>query len=257
LRVDRLYKQGNNFIVTAGDQVFESKNVVIAMSNFQSPRVPEFAKNINPAIIQLHSKDYKNPSQLKKGNVLVVGAGNSGAEIALDVVKNHHTYISGKESGHVPFRIETYIARHFLLHLVRFVGHRVLNTSTPMGRKLRPKALISAGPLVRTKPKDLIDAGIERVPKVIGVQKGLPVLEDNRVLEVENIIWCTGYRAGFSWIELPVLGEREEPFHERGVVVKEPGLYFVGLHFLYAMTSSTITGMKRDARYIVKQILRS
>jgi len=256
-RVDRLYKQGNNFVVTAGNERFESKNVVVAMTNYQNPRVPGFAKDINPSIVQLNSKEYKNPSQLKEGNVLVVGAGNSGAEIALDVVKNHRTYISGKEVGHVPFRIESVIARYLLVRMVRFVGHHVLSTSTSIGRKIRPKALVSAGPLVRTKPKDLVDAGIERVSKVAGVKNGFPVLEDGRVLEVENIIWCTGFSPGFSWIELPVLGEREEPFHERGIVAKQPGLYFVGLHFLHAMTSDTVTGMRRDARHVVKHILRS
>lgn len=255
--VDRLYKQGNHFIVSSGDKVFEASNVVVAMTNFQHKRIPDFAKDINPSIVQLHTLDYKNASQLKKGKVLVVGAGNSGAEIALDVVKEHQTILSGNEVGHVPFRIETSIARYLLVRLVRFVGHNILNTSTPMGRKLRPKALVSGSPLIRTKPKDLINAGIERVPKVVGVKNGFPLLADNHVLEVENIIWCNGFRSGFSWIELPVLGEREEPFHERGIVSKEPGLYFVGLHFLYAMTSATITGMKRDAKYIVKQIINS
>jgi putative flavoprotein involved in K+ transport len=255
IRVDKLSKQGETFVVSAGAQNYESKNVVVAMTNYQVPNVPELAKELSPSITQLNSKEYKNPSQLKKGKVLIVGAGNSGAEIALDVVKTHRTWISGKEVGHVPFRIEPFIARYVLIRLVRFVGHHILNTNTPIGRKMRLKALMRAGPLVRTKPKDLADAGIERVPKVVGVQNGMPLLEDSRALEVENIIWCSGFRPGFSWIDLPVLGEREEPFHERGVVAKEPGLYFVGLHFLHAMTSDTITGMKRDARYIVKQIL--
>ncbi len=257
IRVDKLTRQGNNFIVSAGGQIFESMNVVVAMANYQNPKVPEFARDMNPAIVQLHSKEYKNTSQLKKGAVLIVGAGNSGADIALDVVINHKTIISGKEVGHVPFRIEPFIARYLLVRLVRFLGHHILNNGTSIGRKIRPKALVSAGPLVRVKPKDLTDAGIERVPKVIGAQNGFPVLEDKRVLEVENIIWCSGYRSGFSWIDLPVLGEREEPFHKRGIVAEEPGLYFVGLHFLYAMTSDTVTGMSRDARYIVKQILNS
>ena len=257
IRVDKLSKQGNTFIVSGGGQIFRSRNVVVAMANYQIPKVPDFARDINPAIVQLHSKEYKNPSQLKKGNVLIVGVGNSGADIALDVVKNHKVFISGKEVGHIPFRIETLIARYLLVRLVRFVGHDILNTGTTVGRKLRPKALVSAAPLVRVKPNDLSDAGVERVPRVVGVQNGLPVLEDKRVLEVENIIWCSGYRPGFSWIDLPVLGEREEPFHERGVVASEPGLYFVGLHFLYSMTSDTVTGMTRDARHIVKHILKS
>lgn len=257
MRVDKLSKQGNNFVVSADGQTFKSRNVVVAMTNYQKSKVPDFAENINPGIVQLHSKEYKNPSQLKDGSVLVVGVGNSGADITMDVVKNHKTYISGKEVAHVPFRIETFIARYLLIRMVRFLGHNILNTSTPVGRKLRPKLLTAAAPLVRVKPKDMTDAGAERVPRVVGAQNGLPVLEDKRLLEVKNIIWCTGYTPDFSWIDIPVLGEREEPNHERGVVTDAPGLYFVGLHFLYAMTSDTVTGMRRDARYIVKQILNS
>jgi putative flavoprotein involved in K+ transport len=69
------------------------------------------------------------------------------------------------------------------------------------------------------------------------------------------VVWCTGYRAGFSWIDLPVLGEHDEPKHERGVVASEPGLYFVGLRFLYAATSDTITGVGRDAARVAKHIV--
>jgi putative flavoprotein involved in K+ transport len=107
--------------------------------------------------------------------------------------------------------------------------------------------------LVRTKPKDIAAAGIERVPRVVGVQDGLPVLEDKRVLKVANVIWCTGFEAGLSWIDLSVLGD-QEPMHERGVVASEPGLYFVGLAFLYAVSSSQIQGIGRDAAYIAAQI---
>lgn len=257
LSVDRLSRQDNHFLVSTGGKFFKAKNVVVAMANYQNAKVPAFAKDIDSSIVQLHSKEYRNPSQLNEGNVLVVGAGTSGADIALEVSKTHHTWISGKEVGHVPFRIETSIARYLLIRMVRFVGHHLLNTGTPIGRKLRPKALTSAGPLVRVKPKDLTDAGIERVPKVIGVQNGLPLLENNKTVAVKNVIWCTGYSPGFSWIDMPVLGEGEEPFHIRGVVSKEPGLYFVGLNFLYSMTSDTVTGVKRDAAHIVKKIIKS
>src|SRR5215211_4961205 len=108
-------------------------------------------------------------------------------------------------------------------------------------------------PLVRTKPKDIAAAGIERVPRVVGGHGGLPMLENERVLEVANIIWCTGFEAGLSWIDLPVLGE-QEPMHERGVVASEPGLYFVGLAFLYAASSSQIQGVGRDAEHVARQI---
>jgi len=110
-----------------------------------------------------------------------------------------------------------------------------------------------ANPLVRVKPKDLVGAGVQRVPRVTGVRDGLPVLEDGQVLDVESVIWCTGFRPGFSWIDLPILGDRQEPAHERGVVAGHPGLYFVGLDFLYSATSETITGVQRDAKRIAKQ----
>lgn len=255
VRVDGLSRNGDGFIVSAGDMRFEAANVVVAMGNSQAPWVPSFAADLNPDIVQVHSKKYRNTSQLRNGSVLVVGAGNSGADIAIEVVQSHPTLMAGKESGHIPFRIETFVARNLLVRLVRFVGHRVLTVRTPIGRKLRPKLMRAAAPLVRVKPKDLLAAGVDRVPKVVGVQEGLPVLEDGRVVDVANVIWCTGYRPGFSWIDLPILGDRQEPKHVRGVVPGQPGLYFVGLHFLYSMTSETITGVQRDAKRITKHIV--
>src|SRR6185369_13160854 len=90
--------------------------------------------------------------------------------------------------------------------------------------------------------------------RIAGVADGQPVTEDGRALDVTNVIWCTGYRPGFSWIDLPVLGDRQEPIHEQGVVGQEPGLYFIGLEFVYAATSATITGVGRDAKRVAKHI---
>jgi len=257
VKVDGLTRDGERLLVSSEGRKFAAFNVVVAMSNCQVPWVPPFAPELNQDIVQIHSKEYKNPSQLQDGSVLVVGAGNSGADIAIEVVQSHSTLMAGKESGHIPFRIETFVARNLLIRLVRFVGHRVITIRTPVGRKLRPKMLHMAPPLVRVKPKDLIAAGVERVPRVVGAQDGRPVLEDGRVVDVANVIWCTGYRPGFSWIDLPILGDRQEPDHEAGVVASQPGLYFVGLHFLYSMTSETVNGVPRDAERIVKHIAES
>jgi putative flavoprotein involved in K+ transport len=254
VRADGLTREGDRLVVTAGGRRFEAENVVVAMANYQVPHVPAFADALAPGITQIHSHDYRNPSQLQDGAVLVVGVGNSGADIGLEIARSHPTWMAGEESAHVPFRIETFVARKILLRIVRFVGHHVLTVRTPMGRKFRPKFLTEAAPLVRVKPKDLVGAGIERVPRVAGVKDGRPQLEDGRVLEVSNVVWCTGYRPGFSWIGLPVLGEHDEPMHERGVVASEPGLYFVGLRFLYSATSDTITGVGRDAARVAKHI---
>lgn len=254
VKVDRLSKQGDRFVVTAGGLRFEPENVVVAMANYQNPHVPAFASDLDPDILQLHSHDYRNPAQLQNGAVLVVGAGNSGADIAIEVSRTHKTRMSGKESGHIPYRIESFFARFFLVRLIRFLGHHVLTVSTPMGRKLRPKMLHRANPLVRVKPWDLTSAGVERVARVVGVRNGRPRLADGRTLNVANVIWSTGYRSGFSWIDLPIFGEEGDPIHERGIVPQAPGLYFVGLHYLYSMTSATLIGVGRDAERVVRAI---
>jgi putative flavoprotein involved in K+ transport len=254
VKVDRLSKEGDGYVVSAGSQQFESNNVVVAMANYQVPRLPTFAPELDPGIVQMHSHEYRNPSQLRDGGVLIVGVGNSGADIGIEVARTHPTWMSGKETGHVPFRIESALWRFFLVRLLRFFGHHVLTVNTPLGRKLGPQLISRAAPLVRVKPQDLIDAGIERVSRVVGVQNGRPLLEGGRSLEVRNIIWCTGYHPGFSWIDLPIFGENGEPLHERGVVNRAPGMYFVGLHFLYSMTSATLLGIGRDAERVAKAI---
>ena len=254
VKVDGLSKQGDRFVVTAGNRRFESRNVVVAMANFQVPRRPGLARDLDPGIVQMHSHEYRNPLQLQDGGVLIVGAGNSGADIGMEVVQTHPTWMSGKESGHIPFPIDGAIAQHFLWSVVRFLGHHVLTVSTPIGRKLRPKLLVGAAPLIRVKPQDLVNAGIERVPRVVGVRNRRPLLADDRTLDVKNVIWCTGYRPGFSWIDLPIFGEDGRPMHERGVVSRVPGMYFVGLHYLYAMTSATVVGVGRDAEHIARAI---
>jgi putative flavoprotein involved in K+ transport len=254
VKVDRLWRQGRRFVIEAGSMRFDAENVIVAMANYQAPRVPSFAKDLYPGIRQLNAHSYRNPTQLQRGGVLVVGVGNSGADIAIDVAGAHPTWLSGKESGHIPYRIERFMGRFVLIRIVRFIGHHILSLGTPIGRKQRSKFLHRAAPLLRVKPKDLIIAGIQRVPKLMGVKDGLPLLEDGRILDVRNLIWCTGFNPGFSWIDLPIFDEAGDPLHNRGIVTDVPGLYFLGLQFLYSMTSATVHGVGRDAEHIVKVI---
>jgi len=254
-RVERVSRHGDGFLVIAGTRRFEARNVVVAMANYQRPRVPPFAKDLKPDIVQIHSFDYRNPSQLRDGDVLVVGAGNSGAEIALEASRGHKTWLSGRDVGHVPFDVDGLVARLIMFRLVlRVLFHRVLTIATPFGRAMRPKVLHIGGPLVRTKPRDLDAAGVQRVPRVASVQNGLPVLDDGHVLDVTNVVWATGFHPGFSWLDLPVFGPDGDPVHERGIVTSHPGLYFVGLHFLYAFSSTMIHGVGRDAERIASHV---
>ena len=255
VKVDGLSRQGGRYVVTAGDQRFEAEHVVVAMARYQAPQLPQFAQDLDARIVQLHSIDYRNPSQLRDGRVLVVGAGNSGADIALDIAGGHEVCLSGRSTGHIPFRIEGLPARLFLQRFVfRALFHHLLTVKTPMGRKARRKVLAQGGPLIRVKPAELRAAGVEPVPRVAGVREGLPLLEDGRVLDVANVVWCTGFHPGFSWIHLPIFDHDEMPKHESGVALGEPGLYFVGLPFIYAFSSMMIHGVGRDARRIAQVI---
>jgi putative flavoprotein involved in K+ transport len=255
-RVERLSRSGTRFQIEAADgETFEADHVVVAMANYQRPRTPEFAAELAPRLIQLHSSAYRGPEQLQPGPVLVVGFGNSGAEIALEVARTHQTFISGRDTGSIPFRIDSAVSRLFLAQVVfRGVFHRLLTLDTPIGKRAaRAQAARHTTPLIRVLPGHLAAAGVERVGRTIGTRAGMPVLDDGRSLELANVIWCTGYLPSFEWIDLPVHGEYG-PLHDRGVCTVEPGLYFVGLHFLYAVSSSMVQGVSRDAARVVRAI---
>jgi putative flavoprotein involved in K+ transport len=256
IRVQKVARVGERYLVTAGGREMEADQVVVAMTNYQKPRVPAFAEELRPEIRQLHSSEYKSPAQLREGGVLVAGAGNSGAEIALDLPPGRKTWIAGRHTGHVPFDGESFLGKLIAFILLRLVFHRILTIQTPMGRKARPKILSQGGPLIRSKPSDYAARGIEQVPRIAGVKDGLPVLADGRVLDVANVVWCTGFHPGFSWIDMPIFDEETgDPRHEGGRVPEAPGLYFVGLHFLYSVSSPMIHGVGRDAKRIVKMIV--
>ena len=255
IRVNRVTRVGSRYLVEAGSERFEADHVVVAMSSYQVPRVPAFAKELRPDILQLHSSEYQSPRQLKPGGVLLVGAGNSGAEIAIDVAPEHPTWVAGRDTGHVPFRIDGLAARLFLVRFVfRVVFHRLLTVGTPIGRRVRRKMFTQGTPLIRVKPQHLAAAGVQRVAKMRGVINGLPVLEDGIALDVANVIWCTGFGNGLSWIDLPIFEPNGEPRHQSGIVSDEPGLYFVGLHFLHSFSSTMIHGIARDAKRIADTI---
>jgi putative flavoprotein involved in K+ transport len=256
VRVDRVSKAGDRYIVSAGAQQIDAANIVIAMASYQVPRIPAYAVELSADILQLHSSEYHNPDQLRPGGLLVVGAGNSGAEIAVEAARHAHpTWLSGRDTGHLPFSIDGRVARMIVPVIFRVVFHRLLTVDTPMGRKARPEMMKHSGPLIRQKPHNLAAAGVQRVARMAGVRDGKPMLDDGTVLPVENVIWCTGFHAGMAWLDLPVMDADGEPTHERGLVTAHPGLYFVGLHFLYSLSSTMIHGVARDAERIARAIV--
>lgn len=253
-RVESLRREGDRFRISAGGSEYEADQVVVAMATFQEPRVPTFARELGSDIFQMHSSAYRNAAQLRDGPVLVVGAGNSGAEIALETIRTRPTLLSGRKTGHIPWALDGVASRIGLVHFIfRVLFHRILTRDTLVGRKARPTIVGRGTPLIRIRPHELERAGVRRVARVVGIENGRPKLEDGTVPEVANVIWCTGYHPGFSWIHLPGL-HGDEPAQYRGVVRDVPGLYFVGLEFLYAMSSTMIHGVGRDAEYVANAI---
>jgi putative flavoprotein involved in K+ transport len=255
-RVEALAKDGDRFELTCGDRTIEAENVVVAAGVMQKPYVPDFSAELDPAIVQLHSNDYRNPEQLRDGPVLVVGASHSGADIAFEVAPEHPTILSGPDRGQIPARVDTRRGR-MGFRVLAFAGKHVFTMDTPMGRKMRPEIRHHGAPLLRYRRKDLRAAGVERtLSRTVGVDAGLPVLDDGRVLDVRNVVWCTGFRPDFSWIQVPF--DREDdgyPVQYRGAVDSVPGLYFVGLLFLHSFTSMLVYGAGRDAERVVEHLV--
>lgn len=253
VRVERLWKENDRFIAAANGRRWAAHNVVVATGCSQAPRVPGFAAELGPDVVQFHSSEYRNLTQLQDGPVLVVGLGNSGAEIALEVSRTHASFVAGKPGGELPVKHGPTAAR-YVLPVVRFVGLHVLTLRNPIGRKAAPAFLAHAAPLIRTKSKDLVKAGVKLVPRVAGVRDGLPVLEDGTRLAVANVIWCTGYRDDFGWIDSSMLDDGALPRQQRGAALGTPGLFFLGQEFMYSAASATLPGVCRDARHLAAKM---
>jgi putative flavoprotein involved in K+ transport len=254
-RVTRLARENGGYIIEAGRDRYEAKNVIVAMANYQRPWRPPFAAELDTSIRQVHSAEYRNPAQLRPGRVLIVGAGNSAAEIAKELAPRHDITISGRNTGQLPFRVDSRLGLSFLVPLtLRGLFLSVLNVSTIIGRKARPMIVKRGGPLIRVKRQHLMAAGVTFVGRMAAVREGRPLLDDGRALDVENVVWCTGYRPGFEqWIDLPIHGEHE-PRHHAGIVHDHPGLYFLGLEFLRSLSSVMVHGVGRDAEHIVRAL---
>jgi putative flavoprotein involved in K+ transport len=255
-RIESLAREGDRFVARAGDVRIEADRVVVASGAFKKPHLPPFAPELDPRINQLHSSEYRNPSQLQPGRVLVVGASHSGADLAYEAATmGHEVILSGRSTGQLPAPSETRRGR-MLFRGLFFVGTHVLTVKTPPGRKMREHVRHGGAPLLRYRLPELRAAGVERVlARTAGVQAGLPMLDDGRVLDVQNVLWCTGFRPDWSWIRFPFeLGDDGYPVQYRGASASTAGLYFTGLPFLHSFASMLVGGAGRDAERIARRI---
>ena len=249
--VDALHRRGDRYVIETGSVRFEADHVVVTTGPYQKARVPSWAAQLDQKIVQIHSNMYKNPTQLPSGDVLVVGAGNTGAELALEAAAaGHRVLLSGRDVGQVPSVMRIANGRLFW-----FLATRVFTVGTRIGRKIQ--AAVRAGhssPLVRIRSREIAAAGIQRVGRVVAVRDGRPQTEDGRTLDVACVLWCAGFGLDFGWVHLPIFAADGYPLHEQGRVTSEPGLHFVGLPFQRSLSSSTLVGVGRDGKLVADWI---
>lgn len=254
-RVRRLHVDAERLFhltLGTGEEVV-AERVVVAAGLHHRPIVPGFAADVDPSIRQLHSLDYHGPEDLAGGPVLVVGAANSGTDIALEAAAaGHETTIAGRNPGQVPGRIDTPIGNLISDIFIRRL--RNATSDTEKGRRAWEERRGHGVNLVRNHLSDLRRAGIRQVGRVAGVDAGRPVLEDGERLDPKTIVWCTGSRPILDWIDIPGFADDQGVRHERGMSTVVPGLAFMGLPFQYSIASPTLMGMGRDAEYVVEHL---
>jgi putative flavoprotein involved in K+ transport len=251
-RVRRVAWDGERFTVSLddGSARLEAENVIVATGAFRKPGLPAVAARLSSDIHQLHSSDYRNPFTLPTGPVLVVGAGNSGAQIALELARFRKVWLAGRDTGHLPRAI---LGRDVFDWIWPVMKRATLDTR--IGRRLHGHARSGGDALIGIPERALKQAGVARVGRLDEVRGGLPVCGDT-VLDPRVIVWCTGFAPDYGWIDLPVFGTDGFPRHRRGVVADAPGLFFLGLRFQHRMTSSLIGGVGDDAAFIAEQVTR-
>lgn len=256
VKVENLSRTDTGYQITTEKSTLFSKHVVVATGPFQSPYIPSFASQLDPAIQQLHTSVYHNPEQIQGQSVLVVGAGNSGAEISLELAHaGKRVWLAGRDVGRIPANGP--LGKVFGGRPIWWFMSHVLNVNTPVGRKVKASELHHGTPLGRLQRQDITASGVELSPRVTGVQAGQPQFKDGSTLQVDSVVWATGFRPDYQWIKLPIFDEKGFPRHWRGVVEDVPGLFFIGLPFQTALSSSLLGGVGRDAAYITQQIARN
>lgn len=252
-RVTHIRREEEAFLLTTGAGPIRAAHVVVATGAYRTPHIPPVADEIPETIFTCHSSEYTNPAQLQAGNVLVVGAGNSGTQIATQIATDdasRRVWLVGPDRGRLPRRL-------LGLDIYRWIGPTLLKLSRTsfLGRRLYEKVSDQGDPVFNTEYAKIQDAGVERVDeRITAVEDGCPATDEGIRFDVDNIIWCTGFTPDFSWIDIDICQESGAPRHEHGIVPEAPGLYFVGLPWLDRLNSSLIGGVGRDAEHIATHI---
>jgi putative flavoprotein involved in K+ transport len=252
IKVRNLKRNEAGYSLLTNVGTYQASNVIVATGAFREPFTPVIAQKLPEHVRQLHSVNYLNPNSIPVQRVAVIGAGNSGAEIALELVRNGRTvWLLGRDVGTAQLKR---FGRLLGGRLIKWFLSRVATIDTPIGRRMRPHMLAHGTPLVRTQRKDLLREGVDFRSRLADIQEDKLILEDGKALNTDGVVWATGYLPGYDWIDLPVFNGAGWPEHERGVATHSPGLFFVGMHFQTGFTSALLSGVGRDAKYITDHI---
>jgi putative flavoprotein involved in K+ transport len=246
-RVAELSPTHDGYRITTDSDVLQARQVIVATGAYQDPYVPPAAHGLAGQVTQLHSAAYRTPSQIPAGTVLVVGSAHSGCQIAADLAAGgHRVHLSrGRWLPTLPYRI--------LGKSLDWWGDKLGLIAAPV--KSSPRSRHQRGDLlIGTNPRRLARRhGIQLHDRAIAADGTTVLFADGTTLDVDTVIWTTGYRADYSWIHLPVLDEYGLPRHRRGVTDRS-GLYFLGMHNQHSRGSSLIYFVRDDAAYLVEQI---
>jgi putative flavoprotein involved in K+ transport len=245
-RVTALSRVGDAFEVGTGEEVLRAGHVVVATGPFQVPFTPDAAGGFEASVTQIHSADYRNPQSLPAGPVLVVGAGNSGLQIAEELAATRPVDVAAGEK--VPMLPQRLLGRDLFWWLTRLRFMRV-NTSTRLGRRLQARGEFVIG----TNRRRLRRAGVRFRPRLVNARGRSATFADGGSLDVGVVVWATGYRPDYSWISIPGVTADGRVMHRRGVT-DVPGLYFLGLSWQYTRGSALLGFVGDDAAYVAEQI---
>ena len=245
-RVSDLSRTQEGFEVRTDGDLFRARQVVVATGPFQQPFVPPAAQQLDASVTQLHSAGYRNPQALPDGPVLVVGGGNSGFQIAEELVATRQVDLSiGAKAPMLPQRLAGKDLFWWLTHL----GLMRVTAESRLGRRLRARPDFIIG----SSRRRLRQAGVTFRPRLTGAGGQTVHFADGSTLDVGVVIWATGYRPDYSWIHIPGVTRDGQVAHRRGVT-DIPGLYFLGLAWQHTRGSALLGFVNDDVTYLAGRI---
>ena len=245
-RVTDLRRVRDSFEVRAGDDVYRTRQVVVATGPFQAPFTPPPARTLDPSVTQVHSAAYRNPQALPDGPVLVVGGGNSGLQIAEELAARP----AGRPVDRRPLSDAAAAATRPRPVLVApRLGLMRVSANSRLGRRMRARGEFIIG----TNRRRLQRAGVRFRPRVVDAQGRTVRFADGSTLNVTTVIWATGFRPDYSWLHISGVADDGRITHRRGVT-EVPGLYFLGLPWQHTRGSALLGFVHDDAAYLADRI---